>query len=307
MRILVTGATGFIGSHLVPLLVGMPETAVSILALESFSNPDISPLPPSLFAIRDQLHFVYADLRNFRLTVRALEEAAPDFVIHLAAVGMTDPFMGINTALRHNLNGTINLLRASFEKTRTTKQFIVARTSGERSNMNVYAASKSAAWNFCQMFARTQKWPIHGAMIFQAYGPGQSERNLIPAAINAAIAGQDFPMTAGTQERDWIFVKDVAAGIAAMLNKPMPPGETVELGSGKPVSIADVVQRIYQLSASLGQPRIGALPSRPGEEQRQFANTEHSFNLTGWKTAVSLPTGLQTTIKKARGESESES
>ncbi len=301
MRILITGATGFIGSHLVPLLVGLPETAVSILALESFSNPDISPLPPALSAIRDQLHFVYADLRNFRLTVRAVEEAAPDCVIHLAAVGVTDPFMGINTALRHNLNGTINLLRAAFEKTRTTKQLIVARTSGEPSNMNVYAASKSAAWNFCQMFARTQSWPIHGAMIFQAYGPGQSDRNLVPAAVNAAVAGQDFPMTAGTQQRDWIFVKDVAAGIAAMLNKPIPPGETVELGSGETVSVAEVVRLIYEIVGGPGQPRIGALPSRPGEAPRQFANTAHTYRLIGWKTAVSLRTGLQTTINRARG------
>ena len=129
MRILITGATGFIGSHLVPLLVGMENTpalsdgevSVSILALESFSNPEISPLPPALTAIRKQLQFVYADLRNFRLTVRALQETEPDVVIHLAAVGVTDPFMGINTAIRHNLNGTINLLRASFEKTKNSQ------------------------------------------------------------------------------------------------------------------------------------------------------------------------------------------
>ena len=305
MRILITGATGFIGSHLVPLLVGMPETAVSILALESFSHPDLSPLPLALAAIRDQLDFVYADLRNFRLTVRAVEAAEPDCVIHLAAVGVTDPFMGIDTALRHNLNGTINLLRASFEKTRTAKQLIVARTSGEPSNMNVYAASKSAAWNFCQMFARTQGWPIHGAMIFQAYGPGQSDRNLIPAAVNAAIAGQDFPMTAGTQQRDWVFVKDVAAGIAAMLNKPIPLGETVELGSGETVSVAEVVRLIYEIAGGPGQQRIGVLPSRPGEAPRQFANTKLTYSLIGWKTAVSLQTGLQKTIKKARGVSES--
>ncbi len=303
MRILITGATGFIGSHLVPLLVGLPETAVSILALESFSSPDLSPLPPALSVIRDQLHFVYADLRNFRLTVRAVAEAAPDCVIHLAAVGVTDPFMGIDTALRHNLNGTINLLRACFEKTGTTKQLIVARTSGELSNMNVYAASKSAAWNFCQMFARTQGWPIQGAMIFQAYGPGQSDRNLIPAAINAAIAGQDFPMTAGTQQRDWIFVKDVAAGITTMLHKLIPPGETIELGSGETVSVAEVVRLIYKIVGGSGQPRIGALPSRPGEVPRQFANAAYTYKLTGWKTAVSLHTGLQTTINQARGES----
>jgi len=297
MRILVTGATGFIGSHLVPLLVGLPHTAVSILALESFSHLDISPLPPSLAAIRDRLHIVYGDLRNFRLTVRALQEAEPDYIIHLAAVGVTNPFMEIDTALRHNLNGTINLIRAAFEKTGATKQLIVARTSGEPGSMNVYAASKAAAWNFCQMFTRTQGWPIHGAMIFQAYGPGQSERNLIPTAVRAALAGQDFPMTAGTQERDWIFVTDVVTGIAVMLDKPIPPGETIELGTGETVSVANVVRLIYKLVNGAGEPRIGTLPSRPGEEQRQVANVAHAYHLTGWKTAVSLNDGLHQTIE----------
>ena len=166
--------------------------------------------------------------------------------------------------------------------------------------MNVYAASKSAAWNFCQMFARTQQWPIHGAMIFQAYGPGQSERNLIPAAINAALSNQDFPMTAGTQVRDWIFVEDVAAGFASMLNKPIPAGETVELGSGKTTSVANVVRNIYQIVNGSGQPRIGALPSRPGEEALQSADANRSFELVGWKTAVSLQSGLEKTIENMR-------
>lgn len=292
MRILVTGATGFIGQHLVPLLAQMPDTAVSILALEQFSHADLTPLPPALAAIREQLHIVYADLRNFRLTVRALAETEPDHVIHLAAIGVTDPFMSIDMALRHNLNGTINLIRACFEKNHTTKQLIVARSSGEPSNLNVYAASKAAAWNFCRMFARTQGWTIHGAMIFQAYGPGQSLSNLIPAAMQAAIAGQDFPMTAGTQRRDWIFVDDVAAGIAAVLNKPIPTGETVELGTGTATSVADVVRTIYDIVDGPGQPRIGALPSRPGEVQEQIADAAHTFALTGWQTAVSLHNGL---------------
>lgn len=153
MRVLITGATGFIGQVLVPYVLAEPETAVSLLLRETHSG---QPLPPPFASQREQLQFVYADLRNYQLTARAVAEAEPDIVIHLAAVGVTDPFMSVDAALRHNLNGTINLARACFEKRFGTQRLVVARTPGEQSSMNVYAASKAAAWQFCQMYARTQ-------------------------------------------------------------------------------------------------------------------------------------------------------
>jgi nucleoside-diphosphate-sugar epimerase len=291
-RILVTGATGFIGRHLVPHLIEK-GFAVTILVREGYGQVDIRPLPSELTAVRRQLQVVYADLRNFQLTLRAVREAAPERVIHLAAVGASDPFLEVETAVRHNLNGTVNLLRACFEKTFTTRQLVVARTPGERASLNVYAASKAAAWNFCQMYGRTQQWPIQGAMIFQAYGPGQSPRNLIPAAVAAARIGEDFPMTAGQQQRDWIEVSDVVGGLTAVLNATLPPGETVELGSGQTNSLADVVQLIYQIAGKGGKPLIGVLPSRPGEEATQVADASRTRELVGWGTAVTLEEGLK--------------
>jgi nucleoside-diphosphate-sugar epimerase len=250
------------------------------------------PWPPPLAARRDQFDVVYADLRNFRLTVRAVQQADPEAVIHLAVAGATDPFLPVDTAVRHNVTGTLNLLRACFEKTYTTQQLIIARTPGERTTMNVYAASKAAAWNFCQMYGRTQNWPIHGAMIFQAYGPYQPSSTLIPSAIAAALAKRDFPMTAGTQKRDWIYVDDVAAGFAAILGAALAPGTTVELGTGQLTSVANVVQQIYALVNRGGRPQIGVLPDRPGEEAVQVADAAETKRLVGWETAVSLQTGL---------------
>lgn len=292
---MVTGATGFIGRALVPYLCQQPDTAVSILVRERYSHVDLYPLPRELQAIRSQLNVVYADLRNFSQTQRALQVAAPEAVIHLAAVGATEPFLGLETALRHNLNGTLSLIRACFEKG-AVQQLITARTPGELSSMNVYAASKAAAWNFCQMYGRTQQWPIHGAMIFQAYGPGQPNHTLIPSAAAAALANQDFPMTAGTQKRDWIFVSDVAAGLAAMVGRPLLPGETIDIGTGISTSVADVVRLIYRLSGSKGQPRIGVLPSRPGEMQHQQADAKYTKQLTDWQATTSLADGLQTLL-----------
>ena len=298
-RILVTGATGFIGRVLVPHLVKLPETAVSLLVREDYSHTDLKPLPPELQVHRQELQLVYADLRNFQLTLRAIREAEPTHVIHLAAAGATDPFLGLDTAIRHNLNGTLNLLRACFEKTFSTQQLIMARTPGELSSMNVYAASKLAAWNFCEMYGRTQQWPIHGAMIFQAYGPTQTERNIIPAAIRAALANENFPMTSGKQGKDWLYESDVANGFIAMLGKNLNPGTTVELGSGQSTSVAEIITQIYDLVGCEARPLIGRLPDRPGEAQIQIADVARTQELIGWETAVSLQEGLQLTIQNA--------
>lgn len=290
MRVLVTGATGFVGQWVVEALVASGRETL-ILARENYA--DQKPLPPRLLTLRTQLDVVYADLRNFTSTARAIKQAEPDVVIHLAAAGVTDPFLGINTAIRHNVNGTINLLRACFEKHFTTRKVIIGRTPGEDTAMNVYAASKAAGWQFCRMFAQTQGWPIVGAMIYQAYGFGQPERTLIPSAFEAALAGNDFPMTDGKQVRDWIHIRDVTAGLLAMLDTPMKPATTLDIGTGQLTSVADVVERIYAVVGGKGEPLIGRLPSRPGESPIQVADTKTTQALLNWQAEITLGDGLR--------------
>ncbi len=289
MRVLVTGATGFIGRVLVPQLVERSDVEPVLLLRETY---DGRPLPPPLNTLRPHYDVVYGDLRNYQLTARAVRRTEPDKVLHLAAAGATEPFLNVNEAVRHNVNGMLNLLRACFEKGSKPQQLVVCRTPGELTAMNTYAASKLAAWDFCRMYARTQEWPIVGAMIFQAYGPGQADHILVPAAMQAALAGKDFPMTSGTQARDWIFVEDVARGLQAIMEATLEPGTTLDLGTGSSTSVADVVREIYDLVGGVGRPLIGALPSRPGEAKVQTADHRHTAEATGWQAAHSLREGL---------------
>lgn len=297
MRVLVTGGTGFIGRSLVAPLARRPGLHVTLLVRGTSQS---SALHSRLFSsIWSHLEFAYADLRNFAMTVRAVRTARPDCVIHLAAAGATDPFLGVDSALRHNVIGTINLLRACYEKSETRPRVIIARSPGELTAMNVYAASKAAAWDFCRMYVRTSQWPILGGMIFQAYGQGQPSHALIPSALAAARQGHDFPMTNGAQKRDWICVDDVVSGLIATLEAQLSPGTTVDLATGQLTSVAEVVQQIYRLVARGGRPQIGLLPGRPGEELYQEADTERTRALIGWRAEIPLAEGLKRLVSRA--------
>ena len=287
-RVLVTGATGFIGRALVPRLLQQAE--VTLLLLEEYASG--LPLPAPLDRLRPQFDVVYADLRNYQLTARAVRQSRPEQVIHLAAAGVSDPYLNPHTAVSHNVGGTLNLLRACFETSGDTRQLIVARTPGEIAPTSPYAASKAAAWQFCAMYARAAGWPIHGAMIFQAYGPGQPRQLLVAAALEAARAGHDFPMTDGRQAKDWVFIDDAAGGLLALLGAELPPGTAVELGTGVATEVREVARRLYALVGRGGRPLPGALPSRPGEAPRQTADADTTAALVGWRARFSLDEGL---------------
>lgn len=293
MRVLITGGLGFIGRHLQARLLQEPGT--KLLLLDREAN--------ALKLEGTRVSYIQADLRDYDALRRILETTRPEVIFHLAAAGVGDPFLDVAKALNHNLYGTLNLLRAAFAESAATEmpqRIVISRTPGEYSAMNPYAASKAAAWQFCRMYARTNSWPIVGAAIFQAYGPGQPVDRLLPSAIQTALAGEDFPMTAGDQERDWIYISDVILGLLAARDANLAPGTTIELGSGQMTSLAAMVKHVFAITGGPGRPLLGALPSRPGEDPFQRARAQETYELTGWRTTVSAEEGLSTTIAEAR-------
>ena len=291
MRVLVTGATGFIGRMLAARLAADRERDVAILIRDRYRN---QPLPEPLNSLIGRLVVVYGDLRDYHDTRRAVHALRPDLIFHLAAGGVGDPFLAVDGALEQNLFTTLNLLRAAYDDDLSPKpgKLITVRTPGEISAMNPYAASKAASWQFCSMYTRTQGWPIVGVMPFQTYGPGQHDRHLASGAMAAAMAGKNFEMTAGKQEKDWIYISDVVDGLLAVSDAGLSPGTSIDLGTGRLTSVAGVVNKIYDLVGGAGKPLLGALPSRAGEVQAQVADVGSTKDLIGWEAALSLEQGL---------------
>ena len=165
---------------------------------------------------------------------------------------------------------------------------------------NAYSASKVAAWAFARAAYNAWRAPVVWVRPFQVYGPGQREKALIPAAIRAALNGDDFRMTAGEQQRDFIFVEDVIEGLMAAATAANIEGRALDVGTGQLHPIRSVVERIWDLADAQGEILAGALPYRPGEVPAIPADVALTRLLTGWEARVGLEDGLRKTIEGMR-------
>jgi nucleoside-diphosphate-sugar epimerase len=208
------------------------------------------------------------------------------------------------TALLVNAGGVVSLLEAL--KGRQVTRIVLVGTCheyGQREALegldpyNAYTASKIAAWAFGRMYWRAEGLPVVTVRPFQVYGPGQPPRALVPAAIRAALAGEDFAMTPGQQRRDFIYVEDLVDGLLAAAEARGIEGASLDLGTGTGHAIRRVVERIWLMTDAAGQLRPGALNHRPGEAMSLIADAERTYQLTKWRATTPLETGLRATIE----------
>jgi len=301
-RVLVTGSTGFIGWRLVGRLshLGARVYAGTLPADEFVADSRTWRVPPRPLAF---------DLRDAGAVRVAVGDAAPDIVFSLAAVGVTSPPKDPMTALLINAGGVVSLLEAL--KGREVTRIVLIGTCheyGQREALegldpyNAYTASKIAAWAFGRMYWRASGLPVVTARPFQVYGPGQPPRALVPAAIRAALAGEDFAMTPGQQRRDFIYVQDLVDGLLAVAEARGIEGASLDLGTGTGHTVRGVVERIWQMTDATGQLDPGALKHRPGEAMSLIADAERTYQLTKWRATTPLETGLRATIECFQAE-----
>ena len=300
-RVLVTGATGFIGSHLTRRLVAEGAHVSAFLRATSDRR--------SLADVLDSVSVHEVDICDADAVSRASARIRPEIVFHLAAIGMSEPFISPQVAMRVNVHGTLHLLEAArqlgvqrFVHTGTAYEYGDAASGNAPGKegldpINIYAASKAAAWAFVRMYARTYGFPTVTMRLFYVYGPGQPPKTLLPSAVCAALEGRDFPMTPGEQMRDLVFVSDVVEGYLRAATAAGVEGASIDLGTGLAWTIRQVVSRLFELADSQAKPLVGALPYRPGETMKQVADTRAARDLLGWQATTLLEDGLRQTVE----------
>lgn len=291
--VFLTGATGFIGRRLAKALA---EAGTDVAALV---------LPGEESLLPDGVRALPGDVTIADTVAQAITAVQPKLIVHLAAVGITNPGLPFTTACHVNVGGTINIVDAARNIPGMQRVVLVgssyeygARHADDSLDpFNAYSASKVAAWAFARAAYNAWGTPVVWVRPFQVYGPGQRDKALIPAAVHAAIRGDDFRMTAGEQQRDFIYIEDVVRGLLAAATAPRIEGRVLDLGTGQLRCIRSVVERIWAISGAQGRILAGALPYRPGEVPTIPADTERTRRLTNWTARVGLEQGLQKTIE----------
>jgi UDP-glucose 4-epimerase len=301
-RVLVTGASGFIGSHLTRRLIA---DGAEVHALTSTVS---SVYPPRLLEVREQITLHEASLTDRGALTIVAGDVKPSYVFHLGAythVGKS--WQRVDECIQVNVQGTVNLLMA-LEPVGFTR-FVNVGTSEIYGDIDVpfredasvhpispYSVSKHAAEEFCRLFAEARSWPIVRVRPFNAYGPMQSPDRIVPEIITRALQAQPLRMTLGLQTRELNYVADLADGMVCAALAPDVDGELLNLGCGREISMRDLATMILSVLGDPITPEFGALPERPIEIPRMYADTGKTEQRLGWRAATSLEDGLARTV-----------
>lgn len=302
-RVLVTGASGFIGSHVVR--AALAEGAEVHALIDEVS----SVVPPRLTDLAERITFVAGNLTDSGAMRHAARAARPDVVLHLAAythVGKS--FSHVGECIQTNVAGTANLLQAledtgysRFVYTSTSEVYggvdVPFREDGPVNPLSPYSVTKYAGELMCRMFVQAYGWPIVVLRPFNAYGPAQSPDRIIPEVIVSALRGVDVRMTEGTQTREFNYVEDLARGfVLAGTAGDEANGSVINLGCGEEHSMREVAETVLEMMGNPVEARFGALPHRPTEIWRMYCDNTRAREVLGWTPTHSLRDGLEKTI-----------
>ena len=302
-KVLITGATGFIGSHLTRRLTH-EGFEVGILKRENSNT----------WRIKDLLDKIVAydvDLRDTYGVSKAVSHFRPDVIFHLATYYTVEHKpQEIPLIVDTNILGTTNLLEASKEFmvklfVNTSSCFVYKESNNklkENANLsplNLYALTKMQAEQACSFY--TEKYGLKAITfrLFPPYGPADHERRLIPYVIRSLFEGEKLKLTTGRQRWDFVYVGDIIEAYFKLLKIPNLPEkhEIFNIGTGNAVSIREVVTRIKEVIGTELEPEWGAIPHRKNEVWFTCADISKTENFLRWQPKIQIKGGLKLTVE----------
>lgn len=299
-KVLVTGATGFIGSHLTSRLV---REGADVFILTRYKSIVKS---IRLLDVWDKINVIEADIKNID-SLKQIQRAKPDIIFHLAAYNhVGDSFTHVNEALKTNCIGTANLLEAydgydrfvyvSTSEVYGYQQEVPFQEDFQPQPISPYGIGKYAGELYCNMRMTMQDYPIVILRPFNTFGPYQSARAVIPEIIIKCLKGESLLATEGIQTREFNYIDNQVDGFILAAQKEKAVGKIINVGSSEEISIKDLIMKIHTLTDSKSELKIGALDYRPTEIWRMYCDNSKARQILGWKPRVNFEAGLKKTV-----------
>ena len=305
-RVIVTGATGFIGSHLVELCV---ELGFDVVAFDRYNpNNHWGWLEDSEY--KNDIEVILGDVRDYDSVSKAM--AGCDTVFHLAAlIGIPYSYVSPLAYIRTNIEGTYNVLESaknfsldqvlitSTSETYGTAQYTPIDEKHSLVGQSPYSASKIAADQLAISYYRSFELPVKIVRPFNTYGPRQSARAVIPTIIMQGLNGsKDLKLGNLEPTRDLTFVKDTCNAFLEIYRSEGFLGEVTNVGMNSEVSIGELVKEIMKIMA-VDLPVVSEekrIRPENSEVERLACNNEKLLNGSSWKPEYDLKQGLSETI-----------
>ncbi len=308
MKVFVTGADGFIGSHLTEELVKRGYQVKAFVCYNSFNTWGwLDTLPE---AVMKHVEIFQGDIRDPNGVYEAMKEV--DAVFHLAAlIAIPFSYHSPDTYVDTNIKGTLNVLQAA--RKLETKRVLVTSTSevygtaqyvpiDEKhpfQGQSPYSATKIGADRLAESFYRSFGLPVTIVRPFNTYGPRQSARAVIPTVITQLLAGKrEIKLGSLTPTRDFNYVKDTADGFISIYESECTIGEEINIATQKEISIGQLAEELIRQINPEAEIICDEERLRPekSEVNRLLGCNEKILRLTDWRPKYSLEEGLKETI-----------
>ncbi|MCO6499796.1 MAG: SDR family oxidoreductase [Vicingus serpentipes] len=307
-KILVTGADGFIGSHLTEMLVDKGYDIKAFCYYNSFNSWGwLDTLPKEKL---DKIEIFTGDVRDPNGVRTAIKGC--DVVFHLAAlIAIPYSYHSPDSYVDTNVKGTLNVLQAcrdlnveklmvtSTSEVYGTAQYIPIDEKHPKQGQSPYSASKIGADFMAESFYRSFDLPLTIVRPFNTFGPRQSARAVIPTIITQLLAGKtEIKLGALHPTRDLLYVKDTAAGFIAIAESEKTIGEEINIATNSEVSIGDLAQTIIDIINPSAKIVSESERMRPDKSEvfRLYGSNEKILNLTSWEPQYEFSQGLEETI-----------